>query len=82
MLHEINASGKTLSEMIERAHTAGAVSLLGRHIADASRLMRNIGAHYSPDLATLSKSDARLALELTRKIAEDLGASGRFTNQN
>lgn len=79
MLRESKITGKTLADMIEKAHAAGAVSLLGRHVATASRLMRNMGAHYSADLAKLSRSDARLALELTRKIADDLGASGRFS---
>jgi hypothetical protein len=34
--------------------------------------MRNMGAHYSPELASISESDARLALEMARNLAFDL----------
>lgn len=78
LLKEIGISGDRLVEMIERAHKDKIVSTLGYHVATASRLIRNIGAHYSPELARLSASDARLVLEMTRKLAADILESGKL----
>ena len=78
LLKEIGITGDRLVEMIEQAHKDKTVSALGYHVATASRLMRNIGAHYSPELAQLSRSDARLVLEMARKLASDVAASGKL----
>jgi hypothetical protein len=67
--------GERLVDMIEAAHKAGIISPLGFHVATASRLIRNIGAHYSEELARLTDSDARLVLEMTRKLANDIVSS-------
>jgi hypothetical protein len=64
--------GDRLVEMIEVAHKAGMISTLGYHVATASRLIRNLGAHYSNELVQLTDSDARLVLEMTRKLASDI----------
>ena len=69
-----------LVRMIEKARDAGIVSTLGVQLATASRLYRNIGAHYSDDLVRLSYSDARLVLDMTRKLADDIIASGKLSN--
>jgi len=65
-------AGDRLVELIEAGHAAGLISTLGFHVATASRMIRNIGAHYSPELVQLSDSDARLVLEMTRKLASDI----------
>ena len=65
-------SGERLVEMIKKAHEEGLISTLGFHVATASRLIRNIGAHYSEELAQLTDSDARLVLEMTRKLSDDI----------
>jgi hypothetical protein len=78
LLKEIGLDGDRLFDMIEQAHQDKIVSTLGYHVATASRLMRNIGAHYSPELAQLSRSDARLVLEMARKLASDVAASGKI----
>ena len=64
--------GDRLVDMIDQAHDQGRISALGYHVATASRLIRNIGAHYSDELVSLTESDARLVLEMTRKLATDL----------
>jgi len=78
LLQEAGMTGDRLVDMIEEAHKAKIVSPLGYHVATASRLIRNIGAHYSSELARLSPSDARLVLEMTRKLAADISESGRL----
>jgi hypothetical protein len=75
LLIESGLSGKRLIDMIEAAHKAGNISALGYHMATASRMIRNIGAHYSDELAKLSESDARLVLEMTRKLTTDILSS-------
>lgn len=65
-------TGDRLVDMIETAYKASMISPLGFHVATASRLIRNIGAHYSEELARLTDSDARLVLEMTRKLATDI----------
>lgn len=58
------------------------ISPLGYHVATASRLIRNIGAHYSAELVQLTDSDARLVLEMTRKLASDIvGAEARENHE-
>jgi hypothetical protein len=78
LLKEAGIAGDRLVQMIEQAHQDKVVSTLGYYVATASRLIRNIGAHYSPELARLSASDARLVLEMTRKLAADILESGRL----
>ncbi len=75
-------TGSRLVDLIEAGHKAGLISALGLHVATASRLIRNIGAHYSPELVQLTESDARLVLEMTRKLASDIvGSAGENTTQ-
>jgi hypothetical protein len=81
LLKEIGITGDRLVEMIEQAHKDKIVSTLGYDVATASRLIRNIGAHYSSELARLSGSDARLVLEMTRKLAADILESGKLQVQ-
>jgi hypothetical protein len=69
-------SGERLVDLIKSGHDAGLISTLGFHVASASRLIRNIGAHYSAELAELTDSDARLVLEMTRKLASDIVSAG------
>ena len=78
LLQEAGISGDRLVEMIEDAHKAQIISTLGFHVATASRLIRNIGAHYSAELVRLTPSDARLVLEMARKLATDVVESGRL----
>jgi hypothetical protein len=78
LLIKIGIKSDRLVEMIEQAHKEGIVSTLGYHVATASRLLRNIGAHYSDELVQLDSSDARLVLEMTRKLAGDIIASGKL----
>lgn len=61
-----------LVKMIKVAHEQGLISTVGFHVATASRLIRNMGAHYSAELARLTDSDARLVLEMTRKLSDDI----------
>lgn len=61
-----------LVKMIQEAENEKIISNLGYHFATASRLLRNIGAHYSDELAKISDSDARLTLEMARKLAVDI----------
>lgn len=77
LLASVGIKGDRLVEMIEQAHKAKIVSALGFHVATASRLLRNIGAHYSAELVRLNSSDARLVLEMTRKLAADIVSSGK-----
>ena len=72
LLSKQGITGDRLVDMIEAAHTASRISTLGYHVATASRLIRNIGAHYSEELVRLTESDARLVLEMTRKLATDI----------
>lgn len=65
-------SGDRLVDMVEAGHDQGMISRIGYHVASASRLIRNIGAHYSDELVQLTDSDARLVLEMTRKLANDI----------
>ncbi|MGH7393249.1 MAG: DUF4145 domain-containing protein [Candidatus Rokuibacteriota bacterium] len=78
LLQEAGITGDRLVDMIEQAHKAQIVSTLGFHVATASRLIRNIGAHYSTELVRLGPSDARLVLEMARKLAADIVESGRL----
>jgi len=55
-----------LVDQVKAAQQKGVLSRLGYSLADATRMMHNMGAHYSSDLADLSESDARLALEMAR----------------
>lgn len=75
-LKKINVSGKNLFEMIEKAKEAKIISDLGFHVATASRLLRNLGAHYSDELLRITDSDARLTIEMARKLAVDVLESG------
>lgn len=67
-----------LVKQIDKARSEGALSALGFHVASASRLLGNIGAHYSDELSHLTPSDARLVLEMARKVAADLLAAGKL----
>ena len=66
--------------MIKAAHEANAISAIGFHVASASRMLRNLGAHYSEELTQLNASDARLVLEMARKLASDVLSSGALKN--
>ena len=72
LLRTKGMTGDRLVGMIEGAHEGGLISTVGFHVATASRLIRNIGAHYSQELVELTDSDARLVLEMTRKLADDI----------
>ena len=78
LLAKAGMEGERLVEMIEKAHQEKAISTLGYHVATTSRLLRNIGAHYSDDLTKLTSSDARLVLEMARKLAADIVSSGKL----
>jgi len=65
--------------MIQKAHDEGIISELGFHVATASRMLRDIGAHYSKELTTLTSSDSRLVLEMVRKLAADIVNAGVIT---
>jgi hypothetical protein len=80
LLRSAGMKGTRLVDMITHAHKAGIISDLGLNLATASRYLRNIGAHYSPDLAKLSSSDARLVLEIARKLAADVVDSGKLAD--
>ena len=75
LLKEAGFEKGNLDDMIETAYQKNALSHLGYHVANASRLFRNKGAHYSPELSKLDYSDARLALEMVRKLAVDVLSS-------
>ena len=76
VLQKTNVGGKRLVDMIEKAKEEGIISDLGFHVATASRLLRNIGAHFSDELTKITDSDARLTLEMTRKLAVDILEAG------
>ncbi len=76
LLIKAGVLGKNLINMITSAHENKVISDFGFHLAQASRMIRNIGAHYSEKLAGLMESDARLALEIARKLAADVMESG------
>lgn len=80
LLSKANIQGKKLVDMIEKAHEDEIISSLSFHVATASRLLRNIGAHYSEELTNLSASDARLVLEMVRKLADDIVRSDAIKN--
>jgi len=75
-LKKTNVGGKQLVEMIQNAKDEKIISNLGFHVATASRLLRNIGAHFSDELTKITDSDARLTLEMARKLAVDILESG------
>ena len=75
LLKEAGFDKGNLDNMIKMAHQKNALSWLGYHVANASRLFRNKGAHYSPELSSLDYSDARLTLEMVRKLAVDILSS-------
>ena len=79
-LKKTNVSGKRLVDMIEKAKEEKIISDLGFHVATASRLLRNIGAHFSDELTKITESDARLTLDMARKLAVDILESGAFKN--
>jgi len=80
VLKKTDVGGDKLFEMIEKAKDKKIISNLGFHVATASRLLRNIGAHFSDDLVRISDSDARLTLEMARKLAVDILESGALKN--
>lgn len=67
-----------LIKQIDAGKAGGALTPIGYHVASASRLLGNIGAHYSDELSKLSSSDARLVLEMARKVAADLLEAGKL----
>jgi len=79
LLKETGFEGNNLDGMIKVAFEKKALSTLGYHVAIASRLFRNMGAHYSLELSRLDYSDARLTLEMVRKLAVDILSSGLFS---
>ena len=76
LLSKTGTKGKRMVDMIKTAHEEGKISSLGFHVATASRMLRNLGAHYSPELSKIRGSDARLILEMARKLASDVVSSG------
>ncbi len=72
LMKESGVPGDRLVDMIKNAKDMSVISDLGFHVATASRLLRNTGAHYSEDLTKISDSDARLTLEMARKLAVDI----------
>lgn len=78
LLTRSGAKKTQLVKQIEAAKQQGDLSPLGYHVASASRLLGNIGAHYSDELLRLTQSDARLVLEMARKIASDLVSTGKL----
>ena len=80
VLKETKVSGNRLVDMIEKAKEENIISNLGFHVATASRLLRNIGAHFSDELTKISDSDARLTIEMARKLAVDILESGVLKN--
>lgn len=81
LLIESGVPGNRLVDKIENSKERGIVSSLGFHVATASRLLRNIGAHYSAELTKISDSDARLTLEMARKLAVDIMESGALDSE-
>jgi hypothetical protein len=82
LLARIGITADRLVDMINQAHTERIISTLGFHVASASRLLRNVGAHYSPELVALGESDARLVLEMVRKLALDILHSGKLPSDS
>lgn len=80
LLRKTNVNGSRLVDMIEKAKEENIISNLGFHVATASRLLRNIGAHFSEELTRISDSDARLTIEMARKLAVDILESGALRN--
>ncbi|WP_318522425.1 DUF4145 domain-containing protein [Photobacterium leiognathi] len=71
-LREADISGSRLVDMINNAKESGKITQLSYHMATASRMLRNTGAHYSEELSKISDSEARLTLEMARKLVIDL----------
>jgi hypothetical protein len=61
-----------LADIIKEAHEEKRISRIGYHAAELARIIRNLGAHYSTDLAGITESDARIALELAGKLTTDI----------
>ncbi|HHF3171019.1 TPA: DUF4145 domain-containing protein [Vibrio diabolicus] len=75
-LKEANVSGNNLANMITNAKESEKITPLSFHMATASRMLGNSGAHYSEELVKISDSEARLTLEMARKLVIDLLESG------
>lgn len=45
LLSKTGTKGKRMVDMIKAAHDEGKISSLGFHVATASRMLRNLGAH-------------------------------------
>jgi hypothetical protein len=78
LLKRIGVKGDTLNHLIKNASDANLITGVGYHLASASRLLRNTGAHYSEELARLSLADSRLVLEMARRIALEVRDAGHL----
>jgi len=70
----------TLAEQIQTAYQQKVISDYAYHLASASRLMGNYGAHYAPTLMNLEPTECRLVLELVRGLATNILASNVSLN--
>jgi hypothetical protein len=64
-----------LVNMIENARATKAISTVAYHSASVSRLMGNIGAHYSSELRDIKASDCTTVLDLIHKLAIEIIAN-------
>jgi len=82
LLKHVGVKGDTLNHLIRNASDSGVVTGIGYHLASASRLLRNTGAHYSEELARLTLEDARLTLDIARRIALELRDAGHLKSRD
>jgi Domain of unknown function (DUF4145) len=78
LLKHIGVKGDTLNHLIKNASDQGIVTVAGYHMASASRLLRNTGAHYSDGLARLTLPEARLTLDMARHVALEIRDAGHL----
>lgn len=76
LLKSAQLEGNTLAKMIENAYNNGRITKVSYMTASVSRMIRNIGAHYSPELSKLTDSDALLSLQMVNKFAKEIMESG------
>lgn len=71
LLTEAGFTG-TLMQQIKGAYDKRAITDYAYHLASASRLMGNFGAHYSSSLTNLDPAECKTVLDVVRSLAANL----------
>lgn len=70
-----------LVDCIQAAHEKKAISDFAYHLASASRLLGNFGAHYGETVVNLDAAECKLVLDLVRSLALHVISSGLLSQE-